>query len=45
MAVAQKAGTQPAASTDAKAAQRAKDFEHELVQSDGVRHPREVIKK
>ena len=40
----QKSGTQPAASTDAKAAQRAKDFEHELVQGEGVNHPREIVK-
>jgi hypothetical protein len=34
--------TSPTAGT--KAAQKAKDFEHELVQSDGVNHPREIVK-
>ena len=34
--------TSPTAGT--KAAQGAKDFEHELVQSDGVNHPREIVK-
>lgn len=40
----QQSGTKPAASTDANAAQRAKDFEHELVQGEGVNHPREIVK-
>jgi hypothetical protein len=34
--------TTPTAGT--KAAQKAKDLEHELVQSDGVNHPREIVK-
>lgn len=33
-----------ASSAEAKAAQKAKNFEHELVQSDGVNHPREIVK-
>lgn len=41
----QKSGTQPAAaSRDAKAAQRAKDLEHDLLQGEGVNHPREIVK-
>ena len=37
----------PAAKTSAeqKAAQRGKDLEHDMVQADGVNHPREIVKK
>lgn len=38
------AQTKTPTSTEAKAAQKAKDFEHELVQSDGVNHTREIVK-
>lgn len=43
-ATAQTKKQEASAAAEAEAAQRAKDFEHELVQSDGVNHPREILK-
>lgn len=43
-AFAQKAGAQQLAASAEKILQRQKDFEHEVVQTDGVNHPRETVK-
>ena len=43
-ATAQTTKPDTSSTAGAKAAQKAKDFEHELVQSDGVNHPREIVK-